>query len=143
MARPELLERRRDWRGLLRLEPLTPGEAEQLIHTRLGDLAPADSERIVATAGGNPLFVEDLTAMLDQSGDDTAALPPTIQVLLAARLEQLDSEERTVLEAASVEGEVFHVGAVQALAPEPRMAPLLTTLVRKELVRPDQPTLEG
>jgi DNA-binding SARP family transcriptional activator len=143
MARPELLERRRDWRGVLRLEPLEPHEAEQLIRDRLGDRASAESQRIVAVAGGNPLFVEELSAMLDESGAEQQALPPTIQVLLAARLDQLDADERNVLEAAAVEGEVFHLGAVQALMPERPLTALLTTLVRKELVRRDRPALEG
>ena len=48
-------------------------------------------------------------------------VPPTIQALLAARLDQLEPE-RTVLEAAAVEGEVFHRSAVQTLTPdEPRL----------------------
>ena len=34
------------------------------------------------------------------------------------RLDQLDDAERRVLERGSVEGEVFHRGAVQALTPE-------------------------
>ena len=45
-------------------------------------------------------------------------MPPTLQALLAARLDQLDEPERTVLERGAVEGEIFHRGAVQALAPE-------------------------
>ena len=47
-------------------------------------------------------------------------VPPTLKALLAARLDQLDDAERRVLERGSVEGEVFHRGAVQALAPRRR-----------------------
>ena len=43
------------------------------------------------------------------------AVPPTIQALLAARLDQLDAGERDVLERGAVEGQVFHRGAVAAL----------------------------
>ena len=45
-------------------------------------------------------------------------MPPTLQALLAARLDQLDRRSGSVLERGAVEGEVFHQGAVQALAPE-------------------------
>ena len=47
-------------------------------------------------------------------------MPPTIQALLAARLDQLPRPERATLERGAVEGQVFHRGAVQALAPEER-----------------------
>ena len=66
-------------------------------------------------------------------------MPPTLKALLAARLDQLDEAERTVLERGSVEGEIFHRGAVQALAPEePQVTPRLAALVRRELIRPDR-----
>ena len=69
-------------------------------------------------------------------------MPPTIQALLAARLDQLDAGERDVLERGAVEGQVFHRGAVAALAPT--AAPVdgeLVALVRKDLVRPEPPLL--
>ena len=55
---------------------------------------------------------------MQESGGGEVTVPPTIQALLAARLDQLDASERDVLERGSVEGRVFHRGAVQALAPE-------------------------
>ena len=59
-----------------------------------------------------------------------STVPPTIQALLAARLDQLDPAERVVLERGSIEGRVFHRGAVQALAPEDQQVMArLTTLV--------------
>ena len=65
-------------------------------------------------------------------------VPPTLQSLLAARLDQLESGERTVLERGAIEGETFHRGAVQALAPvDTQVTPRLAALVRKELIRPD------
>ncbi len=49
-----------------------------------------------------------------------------------------------MLERGAVEGEVFHRGAVQALAPEERhVTPRLAALVRKELIRPDKPAAPG
>ena len=71
-------------------------------------------------------------------------MPRSIQALLAARLDQLDPSERGVLERGSVEGKVFHRGAVQALAPDETEVPArLVALVRKELLRPDRTQLAG
>jgi tetratricopeptide (TPR) repeat protein len=85
-----------------------------------------------------------MLALVRDAGDGEIIVPPTIQALLAARLDQLDSSERSVLERGSVEGRVFHRGAVQALVPEEQQVMTrLTALVRKELVRPDKPQLPG
>ena len=71
-------------------------------------------------------------------------VPPTLQALLSARLDQLDSAERRVLERGAVEGEVFHRGAVQALLPEEaQVTPRLAGLTRKELIRPERAQLPG
>ena len=71
-------------------------------------------------------------------------VPPTLQALLGARLDQLETAERSVLERGAIEGEIFHRGAVQALAPEEtQVTPRLAALVRKELIRPDRPQLAG
>jgi tetratricopeptide (TPR) repeat protein len=85
-----------------------------------------------------------MVAMLHESRGGDVAVPPTIQALLAARLDQLDRPDRDVLQCGSIEGRVFHRGAVQALAPdEPQVTTRLTALVRKEFVRPDKPQLPG
>jgi class 3 adenylate cyclase len=112
MARPELVERRPGWPGTLRLEPLPAEQADVLI----GDGVSGElRERIAHAAGGNPLFIAEMLAM---AADNTEIeVPPTLKALLAARLDQLDQPERKVLERGSVEGEIFHRGAVQALAP--------------------------
>jgi len=146
MARPELLDRRSGWSGVLRLQPLGADEAEALMEARFsGQEVDADvRSRILRAAGGNPLFVEEMAAMVHASGDGAVEVPPTLQALLAARLDQLDRPERSVLERGAVEGEVFHHGVVQALTPEqPRLTPQLTALVRKELIRPDRATFAG
>ena len=76
--------------------------------------------------------------------DGEVVVPPTLQALLAARLDQLDPAERSVLERGAIEGEIFHRGAVQALAPdETQVTPRLAALVRKRLIRPDRPELAG
>ena len=82
--------------------------------------------------------------MLRESRGGEVAVPPTIQALLAARLDQLEWPDRDVLQCGSVEGRVFHRGAVRALAPaESQVTARLAALVRKELVRPDKPQLPG
>ena len=83
-------------------------------------------------------------AKAGNGGTTDVAVPPTIQALLAARLDQLETSERAVLERGSVEGQIFHRGAVQALAPEePQVDGRLMKLVRKDLVRPEAATLAG
>ena len=168
MARPELLELRPGWAGgkrwstTIQLEPLTEDESDELVVGLLGRAELPDDVRtqIRRASEGNPLFVEELLGkliddgFLVQSSGGWAALgdlrrlaiPATIQALLAARLDGLGSEERTVIERASVEGKVFHRGAVTELAPElmrPQVRDRLASLMRMELVRPDQASFVG
>ena len=150
LARPELLENSAAWRSnkpgstTLSLEPLDPGETAELIDRLIdpSELDPALVSRIRAASAGNPLFVEEMVAMARDSEGDEVEVPPTIKALLAARIDQLDPSERAVLERGAVEGELFHRGAVEALtaSPEP-VVQHLVALVRKELIRPDRPTL--
>jgi tetratricopeptide (TPR) repeat protein len=84
--------------------------------------------------------------MLAMTGADggEVVVPPTLQALLAARLDQLEASERTVLERGAIEGEVFHRGAVQALVEQvPAVTPRLAALVRKELIAPDKALVPG
>ena len=148
MARPELLEKRPGWGGgkwnstTVLLEPLDAAETERLLE-ELGGADPGLRERIVNAAEGNPLFLEEMLALVHASGDSDVTVPPTIQALLAARLDQLDPAERAVLERGAVEGRVFHQSAVQALANGEPQTPRLIALVRKQLVRPDTPQFAG
>jgi class 3 adenylate cyclase len=139
MARPELVEMRPAWPAGLRLEPLPPGDAEALI----GDTVSSEMrERIAHAAGGNPLFISEMLAMA--AGNEVVEVPPTLKALLAARLDQLDEPERRVLERGSIEGEIFHRGAVQALTPEEtQVTTRLAALVRQQLVRPDRAQIAG
>jgi tetratricopeptide (TPR) repeat protein len=122
----------------LRLEPLDEREAEELIR----DLPAALRGRISDVAGGNPLFLTEMRAMAQN--DVEIDVPPTLRALLAARIDQLEEAERRVLERGSVEGELFHRGAVQALAPDDaEVTPGLAALVRRELIRPDRAQLAG
>jgi class 3 adenylate cyclase/tetratricopeptide (TPR) repeat protein len=139
MARPELADRRPQWPVTLRLEALPADAVDELIGEQVRS---GLRERIAMASGGNPLFLTEMLAMA--STTDEVEVPPTLRVLLAARLDQLDAPERAVLERGAVEGEIFHRGAVQALAPdEPQVTPRLAALTRKELIRPDQAQIPG
>jgi tetratricopeptide (TPR) repeat protein len=139
LARPELTERRPSWPVMLRLESLPDADVERLIPD---GISGSVRDRISRAAGGNPLFVNEIVAMA--IADDEVVVPPTLQALLAARIDQLEGPERTVLECGAVEGETFHRGAVQALAaPEPAVTPRLAALVRKELIAPDKAVIPG
>ena len=150
LARPELLERRAAWGGgklnatNVLLEPLAPDESRELIEA-LVEAEEIDAvlrDRILESAAGNPLFVEEMVAMIAEHDRPDVTVPPTIHALLAARLDQLDTAERSVLERGSVEGQVFHRGAVVALAPEETPVDgRLVSLIRKDLVRPERPVV--
>jgi class 3 adenylate cyclase/tetratricopeptide (TPR) repeat protein len=140
MARPELLDSRPAWPATLRLEPLDGAAVEQLIPAHMTSEL---RERIARSAGGNPLFITEMVAIAEKA-EKEVAVPPTLQALLAARLDQLEPSERRVLECAAVEGEIFHRGAVRALAPdEEQVTARLAALVRRQLVRPDRAQIRG
>jgi class 3 adenylate cyclase/tetratricopeptide (TPR) repeat protein len=140
MARPELAEHRPTWPVTLRLEPLGADDVDELIPQRVGDDL---RDKIARAAGGNPLFIEEMLAMASDANGDVV-VPPTLRALLGARLDQLEPAERSVLERGAIEGEVFHRGAVQALAPdETQVTPRLAALVRKALIGSDKPMLQG
>lgn len=150
-ARPDLFEQRPTWTApksnttLVKLDPLAASDSESLV-TRLGDVPASIRERIVEVAEGNPLFVEQLVAMQAESESGELDVPPTLQALLAARIDRLTEPERAVVERGSVEGRLFHRGAVAALLPELERVQVgthLLTLVRKELIRPDRATVPG
>ena len=138
LARPELYDVRPRWPGaLVALESLTAEESA----TFLDRLAVADDDRarIVDAAEGNPLFLEQLVAMLDESGA-AGSMPPTIQALLTARLDRLEPFEQAVLQRAAVVGREFARSAVVELWPDAErdaVSAALLSLSRKELVRPE------
>jgi tetratricopeptide (TPR) repeat protein len=144
LARPDLLDSRPGWAGgklnatTILLEPLSAEEAEALIENLLVGVDLSDSlrGRILASAEGNPLFVEQMLALIAErgaNGDDDIPVPPTIQALLATRLEQLLSVERVAAERASVIGKEFWATALAEIGGEVAALP---GLVRKELIRP-------
>jgi tetratricopeptide (TPR) repeat protein len=144
VARLDLIEERPSWGGgklnstSLVLGPLSPEESNALLNVLAGTSEIPDEARarVVEAAEGNPLFVEQLaTAFLL---GEAATLPPTLEALLAARLDRLGPGERAVMDAAAVAGREFSGPGVQELLPEAATAieRHLRGLVHKDLIRP-------
>jgi class 3 adenylate cyclase/tetratricopeptide (TPR) repeat protein len=163
LARPELREVRealtipgRRASDVIELEPLDSGESVALVDGILGEAELPDDllARILETTEGNPLFLGELVRMLIDEGalvrsedgwqvaGGTASVdvPPTIQALLAARIERLRADERAVVERAAVIGKQFYRGAVMELLAPPARPAIdghLEALRRKEMVEPE------
>ena len=149
LARPDLLELRPGWGGgkmnatSILLEPLSTEESELLVDNIVADAAPETRARVAEAAEGNPLFVEQMLAMVAEAGGELT-VPPTITALLAARIDRLPRGERVAIEAAAVIGREFWRGAVVELSGNGADAgPALQGLVRKELVRPHRTLVPG
>jgi class 3 adenylate cyclase/tetratricopeptide (TPR) repeat protein len=138
LARPELLEVRPSWEAL-RLTPLGEAESMHLLERLLGKtpLAATARARVIERAEGNPLFVEELVAMLLE--DPGLEVPETLDALLGARLDRLADGERAAADRGSVEGQAFHRSAVEELSDRSEgVAQALDGLVAKELIEPTQ-----
>jgi predicted ATPase/class 3 adenylate cyclase len=149
LARPEFLEKRPTWGAgmightTLPLEALTPGEAAEIV----GALLPASDavavERVVATAGGNPLFIEELVAALEDD-PDADDLPATVRTAIAARVDALSPNARTALLNASVIGATFWRGVVRGIGEVEDIDEALDALEARGLVhRRGESRVEG
>lgn len=161
MARPELLEARPRWGGgrdamNLVLQPLDEDEGEELLRNLLGSSksSPEVRDTVLRTAEGSPLFIEELVAMMTEEGMiewrdgswhaatqlSELRMPPSIQALLASRLDRLSGEERIVVEHASVVGREFwpeDLDGFPALATL-HLGPVLERLVQKDALRAER-----
>lgn len=123
-ARLDLLDVRRSWGGgmqralTITVGPLESTESRTLAMALLGTDVEA-AGRLVATAEGNPLFLEQLVAEARELGDawDASATPTTIRALLEARLDRCSPEVARVLGVASVQGSRFRLGVLRKLVP--------------------------
>jgi class 3 adenylate cyclase len=158
-ARPEITKRRPDWGGGMRnvsslsLEPLSRADADRLIGFLLEveDLPDAVRTRILERAEGNPFFVEEIVRHLMDEGrivrqadrwraaEDIGdvRIPDTVQGVLAARIDLLDSNEKRALQRAAVVGRVFWPEPVGRLLNGERqqLRETLDRLEERELVR--------
>jgi class 3 adenylate cyclase/tetratricopeptide (TPR) repeat protein len=156
VARYDLLEVRPDWGGgfgdslNLYLEPLPLADATELALRAGGDLEPAAAESVARHAGGNPFFIVETTGMLRQRGGDLrvsdtgpippALLPPTVQAVIAARIDHLPPAARELIRKASVFARgTFHVDELALIADVAEdLEPLLRTLEDEELLVRDE-----
>lgn len=151
LARPELLEARPGWGGgrvrstAIELEPLSDEESEELVGNLVAQLASSDGEpppaftkELLERTEGNPLFVEETIRMLVESGAEGADLervPDTLQALIAARIDHLPPDGKTLLQRAAVIGRVFWTGALEHLSPDVAgIDGLLDDLLQRELL---------
>jgi class 3 adenylate cyclase/tetratricopeptide (TPR) repeat protein len=149
LARPEFLEERPSWGAgmagstTLPLDPLTPTEAAEVIGSLLATAQESIVERVVATAGGNPLFIEELVASLT---DDPLSkeLPGTVLAAISARIDSLPAVGRTALLHASVIGQTFWRDVLAHLGDLPDVDGALEALESRGLVqRRSQSQVEG
>jgi class 3 adenylate cyclase/tetratricopeptide (TPR) repeat protein len=142
-ARPELLDEHATWgAGLaaqttIPLDPLAREDAvalaTQLLRQREGDV---DLTRVVETAGGNPLFLEELAASIAELGA-TGDLPVTVREAIAARIDALPAGGRAVLLSGAVVGRTFWRGVVDSLGDAEDIDAALTVLEARDFVRRD------
>jgi class 3 adenylate cyclase/tetratricopeptide (TPR) repeat protein len=142
-ARPELLDAHPTWgAGLtaqttIPLDPLQPADAEALAGHLLGSAdVGAGLARVVETAGGNPLFLEELAASVVERGA-SGDLPVTVREAIAARIDALPEDARAALLSAAVVGKTFWRGVVDALAGVDDIDGALAVLEARDFIRRD------
>ena len=157
LARPELLQARPGWvsgwrsASTLTLQPLGEAESRLLLAQLIPEgadgadrgLPAATRNELVATAAGNPLFLEQLARHLRENPGGQTSFPPALHGLLASRLDLLPEDERTLLERGAVEGDLFHLESVaagpgggSAAISGPSLDRVLDALIRRDLVAP-------
>jgi len=160
LARPELLDTRPGWGGgrmnaaALPLEPLDEQESRRLIEELLAMDGLPESIRaeVVARSGGNPLYVEEFLRMLIDDGrivhregrwvatgaGGELIVPPTLQGIIAARLDRLGAAEKRTLQVAAVIGRVFWTGALAELGATGAEQALIEAARRDLVIETDQ-----
>ena len=156
LARPELRDRRKGWGGglmnasAIALEPLTAEESRRLVADLLDvdDLPETLRAEVVGRAEGNPLYIEEFLRMLIDTGHITRrasrwvagarvselVVPPTLQSLIAARLDQAPPNVKRTLQRAAVVGKVFWTNAAAALVGEESVDDALVEAARRDIV---------
>ena len=156
LARPDLAEKRPSWGAgkrsftALYLEPLSAQAMDELLSGLVPGLSKDIRARILERAEGVPLYaVETVRMLLDRGllareGNvyrptgpvETLDIPETLHALVAARLDSLTTDERRLVQDASVLGKTFTKAGLTALTGtlEEELEPLLVALLRKEIV---------
>ncbi len=119
----------------LRLDPLNPESAEELLRALLGDDTSLDRLRqlLIERTEGNPFFLEESVRTLVETSALTGErgayrltkdlpsiqVPATVQAVLAARIDRLPPEDKRLLQSASVIGENVSFTLLQAVVEMP------------------------
>jgi class 3 adenylate cyclase len=153
LARPELLDARPTWgAGLaqftaMHLDRLSDAAIEQLLGALAAGLAPGDAARVRERADGVPLYAVEMARMLTERGSRAEVqIPESLQALLAARIDALPPDERSLLLGAAVLGRRFPPDALAAVSDADRstFSAQLRNLVRREfLSMDDEPRSPG
>jgi class 3 adenylate cyclase/tetratricopeptide (TPR) repeat protein len=142
LARPELLRDRPSWgrdvadHVRVTLGPLSDAHATELVRQAGGERIDAETAApLAARAGGNPFFIIETTGMLLQRGDLPAgAVPPTVQAVVAARIDALSPAARRFARAVSVFFVSFDLDDAVAVTGDPDTAARLHELEEAELL---------
>ncbi|MGZ8636756.1 MAG: ATP-binding protein [Actinomycetota bacterium] len=142
VARYGLLDQRPEWGGglgdslNLYLEPMSLEDATQLAHEAGEHIDEATAERVARHAGGNPFFIVETTGMLrheeshlpsDTDSLPERLLPPTVQAVIAARIDHLIQPAKDLVRTASVLARSsFDLAELQMIAdPDPKVLEVL------------------
>jgi tetratricopeptide (TPR) repeat protein len=151
LARAELLDVRPGWGGgrlratAIELEPLGREESERLVDAlgANGTIEGDAREALLEKTEGNPLFLEETVRMLAECegrplSEFAERIPDTLQALIAARIDRLPTEEKAVLQRASVIGRIFWGGAIKELAAEvDELEQVLESLLLRDFLVPE------
>lgn len=130
-------------RRVIEVGPLDEGEGVALLAGLASELDEEARERVLRTAAGNPLFLEETVRMLSESGalegGGAVTMPGSLRSLIGARLDRLPEAESKLAQRASVIGGVFWSGALARLHGE-EVEPGLRSLTERDMVHPQEPS---
>jgi class 3 adenylate cyclase len=135
----------------LRLEALTSGAAMEMLTTLLGENAEMDplKQIIIERTQGNPFFIEEMLQALFDEGAlvrngvvkvtrplAQVRLPPTVQGILAARIDRQPGEHRQLLQTLAVMGRESALSLIRQVAAtvEPQLQRMLADLQASEFI---------
>jgi class 3 adenylate cyclase/tetratricopeptide (TPR) repeat protein len=134
----------RPWMMIASRRPVSPARLPELAHVHVLELEPLSAElsdRAVAAvteqldlpahrvaallerAGGNPLYLQELVAAITEGGDE-AALPDSVEGVIAARIDRLEPLQRRLLRSAAVLGMRVDRDLLAAVEPETAAGPV-------------------
>ena len=121
----------KDYYLRVRLDPLPPAGADELLGSLIGQQAELASlrELLIKRTGGNPFFIEEIVRSLAETGTlvgsrgaytlgtaiDAVRVPSTVRTVLAERVDRLPMAEKQLLQTAAVIGVVVPLRLLQAV----------------------------